>query len=130
MLEKERVMPVRVSATVKKTVKKEKSSAKKPVVEPVANKGRRKGKTAQISRRLALDTVPDTRKTWARLIRLYDRNQISSAKARDLNSFIRTHLSLLQAEKDEDLLKRIEELEAKFTGFSVATQVGKTLAKR
>ena len=110
----------------KNTAAKAKLSTKMPIVDPAANTGRRKGKTAQLYRRLALNTVPDTRKTWARLIRLYDRNQLSSAKARDLNSFIRTHLSLLLAEKDEDLQKRMNELEGKIASFSVVSRASKT----
>ena len=88
-----------------------KNKAKGPAVPPEKNKGRRARKISQLTRRLALSTVPRARCTFAKLVREYDRNALSSEKFRDFNSAFRTLLSFLIAEREEDILVRLDKLE-------------------
>jgi hypothetical protein len=85
------------------------SGKKKPGVPNTQHGGRRK--IAHIP--LALETIPEARKTWASMIQQYNDNKMSSAKARDNNSFFKTLLGYLLAERDGRIEERLSALEAK-----------------
>ncbi len=77
------------------------------------NKGRRKisQKIAQFSL-LDLETIPQARRVWGQIIVDYELNKRSSAKSRDLNSFMKTLLSFMLGEKDAEFERRLTEIEA------------------
>jgi hypothetical protein len=89
---------------------------KKPAIPKKHNKDRRK--IAQFQP-FALDTIPEARATWAQVIRDYEANQRSSAKSRDLNSFMKTLLGYMLAEREGRIEERLAALEQKL-GLVVA----------
>ena len=66
--------------------------------------------------RYRLNTAENTRKTLAKLLREYGRDEIKSMKLRDLIYGISKLLEYFKFEKDAELEKRIEKLEEKING--------------
>ena len=67
--------------------------------------------TASIVRRLELSTVPKARETWSRLVREYDRGELSSERFRDFATGFRVLHTYLSSEREEQLNVRLAALE-------------------
>ena len=83
----------------------EKGGSKKP-----PGNGRRPKRNPDF-RRLHLRTIPGARQTFAKFIKLYDQAQIKSEMLRDYCTSFRVLLLYLQAEQEQDIELRLQEVE-------------------
>lgn len=65
--------------------------------------------------RLPLSSLRNARRSLARILEAFYRNQIDDAKARTMIYGISSMVAFFKAEQDADILKRLEALESSIT---------------